>query len=510
MPADRTDKSIRNIKYALIGQIANLIVNFVARAVFLNVLGAVFLGANGVFTNIISILALTELGIGPALIFALYEPLVKNDKEKIKQIMHLYKLAYISIGTIIILSGLVFSPFLGYFIKEELPNTNLLLAFMLFVLTSAVSYFYSYKSSLLIADQKRYIVVKYQYTFVLLIAVLQIIVLFLTRDYIFYLAVKLVLTFFEHYIVAKKADKEYPYLKEPVVGKLEGDTKDGIVKNIKAMIIHKIAGVMVLSTDNLIISRMIGVVTVGIYSNYTLIINTLTTFIEQVFSSIVASIGNMSVTESTDHSVEVFSTVYFMGFWIFGFSSISLICLFNPFISLFFGTDYIFPVSVVLTIVISFYFTGMRSPISSYKQAYGLYWQNRFVPVVEIIINLVTSIVLCKYLGVAGVFIGTITSTLTTCFWIEPYIVYKYAFKRSMTGYMLQYARYIIITIITGSVCYLLCSGFPYDFVGFVIKCFICLIFPNVVFVLIFRHSKNYIALKGIVERKILRKNIAG
>lgn len=509
MSQDRTDKSIRNIKYALAGQIVNLVTSFVARAIFLRILGAVFLGANGVFSNILSILSLAELGIGPALIFSLYEPLVKDDKEKIKQIMHIYKIAYISIGFIIIVAGLAFCPFLNYFIKEDLPNTNIFIAFMLFVLTSAASYFYSYKSALLIADQKRYIVVKYQYGFYLFITIIQTIILYITSNYIFYLVSKLILTFAEHYLVALKADKVYPYLKEPVEGKLDDKSKTEIVKNIKAMVIHKIATVLVLSTDNLIISRMLGVLIVGIYSNYVLIISSLNALIEQVFSSIIASVGNFRVTETKERSEEVFNTVYFMGFWIFGFSTICLLCLFNPFISLFFGSEYIFSLPVVLTIVFNFYFTGMRSPSNSFKQAYGLYWQNRYVPIFEIAINLITSIVLCKYIGITGVFLGTIISTLTTCFWVEPYILYKYAFEKNINGYMLTYGKYTAISVAVGAICYFLCSFFSNSFLGFVVKAFICLIFINSMFVIIFRRSKEYATLKGIVMRKLVRKNIA-
>lgn len=508
MSQGRTDKSIKNIKYALIGQVANLVTSFIARAIFINILGDVFLGANGVFTNIISILSLAELGIGPALIFALYEPIVKDDKERIKQIMHLYKVSYIAIGLIIMVSGLLFSPFLGYFIKEDLPGTSVFLAFMMFVLTSAVSYFYSYKSSLLIADQKRYIVVKYQYGFYLIISILQIIVLYLTRDYIFYLVTKLVLTFMEHYLVSLKADKEYPYLKEPVSGKLDGETKNGIVKNIKAMVIHKIGAVLVLSTDNLIISRMLGLIIVGIYSNYTLITNALTTLIEQIFTSLVASVGNFRVTESNERSIEVFNIIYFIGFWIYGFSCICLLCMFNPFIDLFFGSEFIFSLPIVLTIVFNFYFTGMRNPTNSYKQAYGLYWQNRYVPIFEITINLVTSIILCKYIGVAGVFLGTIISTLSTCFWVEPYILYKHGFKSSMAGYMLTYAKYTAVSVLTGAGCYWLCSHFSYSFLGFAVRLFICMIFPNAIFVILFRHTKEYKTVKEIVMKKIIRRNI--
>lgn len=510
MALDRTDKSIRNIKYALVGQVLNILVNFFSRTIFLRILGTVFLGANGVFTNILSILSLAELGIGPALIFALYEPLVKKDNEQIKQIMRLYKISYISIGMIIIAAGLIFCPFLGYFITEDLPNTNLVLAFMVFVLTSAASYFYSYKSSLLIADEKRYIVIKYQQGFYILINVLQIVALYLTRDYIMFLLIKLVLVFLEHYLVSCRANREYPYLKEPVTGRLEGEAKNGIVKNIKAMVIHKVGTVLVLSTDNLIISRMLGVVVVGVYSNYTLITNTLTSFIEQVFSSIIASVGNFRVTASNERSMEVFNTVYFLGFWIYGFSCISLLCLFNPFISLFFGKELIFNFPVVLTIVFNFYFTGMRSPVNSYKQAYGLYWQNRFVPICEIAINLVTSIVLCKYLGIAGVFLGTIISTLCTCFWVEPYVVFKHGFNSSMAGYMVTYLKYTAVTVVTGAGCYWLCSMLPFGFLGFVAKGFICLIVPNTVFAIIFKGSKEYKTLKGILVNKVIKRNIAG
>lgn len=275
------------------------------------------------------------------------------------------------------------------------------------------------------------------------------------------------------------------------------------------MVIHKIATVLVLSTDNLIISRMLGVLIVGIYSNYVLIISSLNALIEQVFSSIIASVGNFRVTETKERSEEVFNTVYFMGFWIFGFSTICLLCLFNPFISLFFGGQYIFSLPVVLTIVFNFYFTGMRSPSNSFKQAYGLYWQNRYVPIFEIAINLITSIVLCKYIGITGVFLGTIISTLTTCFWVEPYILYKYAFEKNINGYMLTYGKYTAISVAVGAICYFLCSFFSNSFLGFVVKAFICVIFINSMFVIIFRRSKEYATLKGIVMRKLVRKNIA-
>lgn len=505
---DRTDKSIRNIKYALIGQILNQITTFIARAIFLNILGTIFLGIDGVFGNILNILSLAELGIGPALIFALYEPLVKNDKEKIKQIMHLYKISYVTIGVIIILGGLLFSPFLGYFINESVPNTNLFIAFMLFVLTTAVTYFYSYKSSLLIADQKRYIVVKYQFTFSLLITIIQTIVLWITKDYILYLITRLIITFIEHFALYKKSDKVYPYLCEPIKGKLDVDTKNSITKNIKAVVIHKIGAVMIFSTDNLIISRMLGVVIVGIYSNYVLITAALKSLIGQVFYSLVATVGNLRVSESKERAMEIFDVVYFLGFWIFGFCCICLVCLFNPFISLFFGNDLIFNMPIVLAIVFSFYLTSMRSPVTTFKEAYGLYWQNRFVPIFEITINLVTSVILCYYFGLIGVFIGTIISTLTTCFWIEPYVLFKHGFDKSFYSYMLTYIKYTGITIGVGVLCYYLCSFFPNNIIGFVVKAFICLIFINCCFVIIFRHTKQYLALKEIIMRKLLKRNV--
>ena len=269
----RTKNSIINLVVALIGQLTGIIISFFARLIFIRLLGSEYLGLNGLFTNILTILSLAELGIGSAIIFSLYKPLAQNNKSVIKSLMNLYKVTYRIIGITIIILGFIFLPFYKYLINDipQIPYLDLI--FLMFVLNTAVSYFFSYKKSLIICDQKRYITIIYKYFYYFLLNFIQIIILLLTKNYLLYLVIQIFFTIIENISLSHKANKLYPYLKEKNIEPLNKDIKKEIKRNISAMMRHKLGGMVVNSTDNILISKFIGLTAVGIYSNYYLIIN---------------------------------------------------------------------------------------------------------------------------------------------------------------------------------------------------------------------------------------------
>jgi len=489
----RTKNSIRNIKYATIGQILGLMISFFARMIFVRTLSAEYLGVNGLFTNILSMLSLAELGIGTAIVYSMYKPLAEKDGSKLKALMELYKKAYITIGIAIAFLGTVLTPFLGYIIKDMPDIPHIYVIYLMFVANSSISYFFSYNRSLIIADQKKYIETFYRYSFFFVLNIFQILILIFTQNYIYYLGLQLINTFVGNIFISRKANQLYPFLREKSIVNLNKEEKNTIVRNVKALMFHRIGGIVVLGTDNLLIAKFVGIVSVGLYSNYLLITNALNMIFGLIFESLTASIGNLGVTEAKEKQQVTFETINFAGFWIYSFASICLINLINPFINTWLGKEYLFPLHLVLLIVMSFYLTGMRASVLTFRNALGLYWYDRYKPIFEVGINLVASIFLANQIGIAGIFIGTIISTLTTCFWVEPYVVYKYGFGISALTYFMKYLFYTVFMIIVGAGTWIICGAFSgATLIGFMGKMMTCVIVPNVICVVVFWKTKEF------------------
>ena len=502
----RTLSSVKNLIFAFAGQFLEIIIKFLARIIFLNILTTEYLGLNGLFANILNILCLAELGIETAISFSLYKPLAENNREKIKSLMFLYKRAYILIGIIVLVLGIAISPLLPLFIKEmpDIPE-NIYLIYILFVINTGISYFFSYKKTLIVANQKRYIVTNYRYLFYFFLNIVQIIVLILTKNYILFLVAQILFTLLENICVSIKANKMYPYLKEKEIEKLTLEDKNEIKKNVFAMILHKVGDVFVNSTDNIIISKFVSLTLVGLYSNYCLLINAINSVMGHIFNSIVASIGNLGATENRERLISIFNKVFFLNFWTFAFSSICLYVLFNNFILLWIGEQYLLKLNIVLVIVINFFITGMRKTVLNFRQALGLFWYDRYKPIFEVIINLIVSIILAQKIGLIGVFIGTIISTLTTSFWIEPYVLYKYGFKIKVREYFKQYIKYTMITIIVGVMTLFIVNVLftSVSIISFIGKILLCISIPNLCFILIFRKTEEFRYYENLINTLI-------
>ena len=507
----RIDNSLKNIKYTSLAQMVNFIIVFVSRRIFVHVLSTEYLGLNGVFSNILSMLSLAELGLGTAICFCLYKPIFDKDEKTINSIMLFYKKAYTLIGTLVFVIGAALTPFLD-FIVEELPNIpHIRLIYLMFVFNSAASYFFVYKKTLLIADQKQYISNVIHQATVLLMNVLQIVFLLVTHNYFSYLIIMIMCTLGQNIFVSMLVNKKYPYLDMKNAEPLDKETKKEVFKNIKAMTSHRIGGVVVNGTTNIIMAKFVSVVSVGLYSNYYLIKNTLISIVSILFQSITSSVGNLGAeTDDGERKETVFNALNLIGAWVIGFSSICLFVLFNPFVTLWVGSEYLFDMKIVALIVINFYMLGMRQPVLTTRDALGIFWYDRHKPIVESVINLVASIPLAIYFGVEGVLLGTLISTVTTSLWVEPYVLYKHGFKKKVTTYFVKYISYTLVTVIAGGVCWFICKNLPINntYILFVTKAIICAIIPNIIFLLAYFKTKPFKMLFNILKRKFFSRKV--
>lgn len=444
----RTENSIINSAMSIVTQVLTVVLNFAVKTVFIKMLNDEYLGVNGLFTNIITMLSLADLGIGIAIPYSLYKPLAKKDEHKINVLMNFYKKVYTIIGIAVLLIGLSLTPFLGLIIKDIPKNVpHLSLIYILFVIHSASSYFFVYKKFLIDSDQKGYITSRIIFTFSTLLSIIQIILLVTTKNYILFLLSSIILVIIQNIYISSKANKLYPFIKNKTDEKLEKEDMEGIKKNVSSLFIYKVGTVIMNGTDNIIISKFIGLIIVGFYSNYVLIINSVTTVLNQIFNAITSSIGNLVVTTNKKRSKEVYDNLNFANFWLYALFGVCIIVLINPFINVWIGKKYVMGFSIVFLLVLNFYVLGMQSVTNSFRNAYGLFWIAKYRPIIMVIINIVISVVLVQFIGIEGVLIGTLVSRLVTTAWLDPYIVHKYGFEISPKSYYIDYLKYLVIFI---------------------------------------------------------------
>lgn len=496
----RTNSMIKSVSWSFIGQGLGILASFIVRIVFIRMLSSTYLGLDGLFSNILTILSLSELGVGTAITYSLYKPLATKDVEKLKSLMCLFKKVYTIIGLVIFIIGFSLTPFLSFFIKEMPDIKGIEIIYMLFVTNTAVSYFFSYKRNLILADQNRHIESIYRYGFYICMNFLQIIYLFISKDYFGYLIIQVIMTILSNWAISQKANQMYPFLTEKNIKKLpKKDTKE-IVRNTKALMMQKVGSVVVNSTDNIILSKYVSLAAVGLYSNYHLVIYALFMIINQLYTSLTPGIGNFWVDQDESRRIEIFKKSNFLTFWISYICSICLIVLFNDFVTMFAGVEYLFAFDVVFIIVFNFYFTTMRKVIISFREASGIFYQDRYRTVFEAICNLIVSILLAIKLGTIGVFIGTAISYFILPFWIEVYTLYKEGLKEKVSKYYFDYFGKMLLTLLVGGLLY-----YSMTFIKgpilliFILKCFICLCLPNLIFYLIYRNREEFKYFKNLV-----------
>lgn len=508
----RTDNSVKNSIVAVISNVFIMALGFAIQTVFLKILGEEYLGINGLFNNIISMLAIVELGVGPAIVTNLYKPLAENNYDHIKTLISYYRKCYNLIGVLVFVIGVAFMPFVKFFVNTTIKFKNpggIYLIFLLFILDAAFSYFYSYKRSLIQADQKNRIINVTHLICYFFMIVFQIAILVLTKNYILFLVIKIFFRVLENLILSAIVDKNYKYLKGRAE-KIKKEDKANIFTKVKGLIYHKIGGYLVLGTSNIIISTFLGVGLVGLYSNYYLIINSLYTLYCQIFASLTASVGNLIVTESKETNFNVYKKIMFLNFWIYGFSSAALFCMMEPFVTIWLGEKYLLSTSVLAILVVNFYILGMRSSIGTFKEAAGIFHEDRFIPIFESIINITVSIILVKVLGLFGVFLGTFFSSFIVVFYSLPKFVFKPVFGRPIAEYFKLYFKYAFITVLAVILTWAT-KTFLVTFVNgssiliLLISTVLSAVIPNLLFILLFKNSEEFKYFKNIALSKLKR-----
>lgn len=508
----RTEYSILNIFTGVGGYFLNTVLGFVCRMVFVKCLAADYLGVNGLFTNILTMLSLAELGVGNAIVFALYRPLAQNDEEKIASLMKVYATAYRTIGILIAVVGLALMPFIDLIIQEQ-PNIceSIYLLYALNLFNTASSYFFSYRSSMLIAAQRNYIVGGINYAVTIIQSVLQMIFLLLYRNYLGYLLIQTAGTFAYNMIVSWVAAKQFPFIRKKDVKPLPKDEKRVLFGNIRDLMIYKVSGLLVNSTDNILITFFSGLATTGIASNYTLLVNTLNSLLGQVFNGLTASIGNHNASETVEKRYQMFSFLNMMNFWIFGWAGLGILFCSSDLVQLCFGEEYVLGMEIPFVMALNFFTVGMMNAVWTYKHTLGLFHYGRFIQIFTGILNIVFSVVLGTYWGLFGILFATFAARAMTSLWYDPYAVFTHGFGMSLVLYLKKLAKYLIMLLIAAVLCLLsftIVGGS--QLVKTLLKIVLCSVVTNGVFAAAFCRSPEFAMLKEILGRiwnKIARRN---
>lgn len=486
MENTRTKNTIRNILFGVLNKIVTLIFPFIIRTILIKKLGAEYLGLGSLFTSILQVLNLTELGFSSAIVFSMYKPIAEKDTDTICALMNLYKKIYRIIGCIILTFGLAITPFIHNLIKGSYPdNINIYILFIIYLINTVITYIlFAYKGALLQAHQRRDIFDKIHTVLDIIQYTLQIIVLCVFKNYYAYIIITTIINIIKNLSIAYITNKKYPeYICK---GKVPAEQRKNINKRVYGLMIQKICSSTRNSLDSIFLSAFIGLSTVAIYSNYYTIMSSITAILAIMTVSMTASIGNSIATESVKKNYRDMIKFDFMYMWISGWCSVCLICLYQPFMRLWMGDSMLFPFPTVICLVVYFYALKMGDIKSAYYGATGLWYEGRFRALAETILNIILNYFLGKYFGVNGIILATLISLLLINFGYGSTIIFNNYFKGiSIKSYYLRHLLYIFITVLASGITYGICSLISLSNIfELVIKGIICIIIPNMVYLL--------------------------
>lgn len=490
----RTEYALINTFTGITGYAVNTLMGFICRMVFVRCLADEYLGINGLFTNILSMLSLAELGIGSAITFALYTPIANKDNQKIASLMKFYGTAYKIIAGVVAIVGAAMLPFLDFIIQEPPAiKESLHVIYLLYLLNTVSTYLFSYRSALLTATQEHYIVVGVNYVFTICQSVLQIIFLWVTKEYMAYLIIQIVSGFIYNITISQIAKKKYPFICSKEIQPLEKAERRSLVKNVQALTVWKLSGLLVNNTDHIITTYFNGLVMVGYASNYTLLSGMLNTMLNLVFSGITASVGNFNATESQERKLQLFNTINLINFWLFGWAAIGIFVVSGDLVGLLYGSRFVLPGSIPFVIALNFYMVGMQSAVWTYQTTMGLFRQGRYLLLLTATLNVVLSIWLGKKWGLFGILFATAIARGATNTWYDPYKVFKYGIGVPVGKYFIRYFKYAVLVFLCGGVCNLLCGFLPFSgLANVLLKCLICSLIPNGVFLVTFYRNPEF------------------
>lgn len=447
----RKIKSLLNIIGTTCSYVITVIFQFITQACIVKILGIEYSGINGLFTNIITMLSIAELGIGTTIIFKLYEPLAKNNTEKVKSWMKFYKTCYNIVAILVMCFGLLIIPLVPSIVGEVSIDQNIILLYFISLLDTVLSYVMTYKRSLLYADQKNYIINFVHMGYTIFLNLTQILILYITKSYILFLVIKLIYRFLENVVINLFVNKYYPYILEKSVEISKADKRD-VIKRISSIFLQKVSFVINKGVDNILISLYFNVQMVGYYTNYNIIVLALCQIIYQVVSSFTASIGNLLTEKDKEKNYSIYKKINMLNSFFTGVIISGFICVISPFISVWVGEQYILPWYVVLAFSIYIYSDSIRRSITIFKDAAGICKEDKYMYIIMAILNLVASIFLCKIIGISGVILGTAISYLFLIIYSYPKFIFKPIFNKKYRFYFYDMFKYLVYIVLNSIV----------------------------------------------------------
>lgn len=446
----RSQKALKNVSTGLINKAAIMLLSFATKTIFIRLLGAEYNGVSSLYTNILSVLALAELGIGNVLMFYLYSALEKGDRDEVCALTQEFKKIYNIIIAGVSLVGIAIVPFLRLLVKSELPHNELVIYYLLYLLNSVASYFVIYRTMVVRADQKEYLLNNCSTITTIVMYVLQLIYLYIRRDFFGYLIIQVLCTIGNNFVQNQIALKKYPYLKNKSSYNIGVVDKKGIFGNVKATFLFKVSDTILDQTDNIIISMMFGTIVVGYYANYYMVVAYLAQIASIIVSGLIASFGNLYATGEKERSYNMIKCIMFF-FSVFGTYCVACyMSVIQNFIPIWVGTKYVMKFDLVIAVMVVFYLRMVTNTIWICRSTMGIFKEVQYINLIAAILNIVLSVVLGYVVGVAGVIVATAISRLLTSFWYEGKIVFNKLEKSAKEYYLIQLRSALLAIVIVG------------------------------------------------------------
>ena len=506
MGTSRTNNTIRNSKSGLVLKLINILGAFFARTVLIRTLGVEYVGLDGLFTSVLTFLNMTELGFSTAIVYKFYQPIAENNVDRVCALMNFYKKVYRYIGAIVLALGLLVLPFLRFFIKGSPPdNIEVHVLYLIYLANACGSYWlFAYETAVLNAQQRNDIVSKVTSAVLIVKYILQIILMFTFRNYYLYAIILPLSTLLTNIGMHYVTRKYYPQF--VCKGNIEKSDIKEIKQKVSALLINKIGTAIITGSDNIVISSFLGLTILGIYDSYYYIFNMLYGIFAVFHSAITASIGNSIVLETKKTNEKLFYKLSFINYWAVGWSSICLLCLYSPFISIWVGKEKVIGDLFSLLMAVYFFFWMSRFIITIYKSAQGLWWEDRYRALIEGGVNLLLNLLAVKLIGIYGITLSTIIAMLIVSIPWETRVLFKKYFEESPIHYFKTISIGTIMLSVIGAITYLISKIVPVEGIfRVIIVGVICIIVPNTIMICVFRNTNEYRWMKYFIRSRITR-----
>lgn len=500
---NRKKNATRNIIFGTCLKLYQIVVPFLMRTIMIYFMGVQYLGLNSLFTSVLQVLNLAELGVGSAMVYSMYKPVAEHDNNTICALMGLYRKYYRIIGMVVLAAGCVIIPFVPHLIKSDVPEgINIYVLYVMNLLATVFTYWlYAYKNSILQAYQRNDIVSKVTIITDTIKYILQIFTIVFLKNYYMYVLVLILLQIASNIITAAVVTRMYPEYR--CKGSLPKEEVAQINSRIRDLFTSKIGAVIVNSADTVVISAFLGLTVLAIYQNYFFIISSVIAFIAVVFNSCTAGIGNSIIVETKEKNYNDFKKFTFLIAWIAGFCTVCVVCLMQPFMNIWMNGNekLMLGMSEVVCFCIYFFVYEIQQLLLTYKDAAGMWHEDKYRPLVTALTNLALNIIMVQFFGLYGVLLSTVISIIFIGMPWLFYNLFTVLFKRNAAKYVIRVVYYTVITIVISIITYSVCSLVPFTGIAeLIVKLIICIIVPNLLFFATLFKFEEFGQVKALVK----------